>query len=455
MSEKTSRSPLVGLFVLIGKVGGKIAKVFPQLLKALKLGKTGMATGSFAAYAVLFSWEFALVLMGSLFVHEMGHIWAMRKSGMRTKGVYFIPLLGAAAVGEGDFPTRKSEVFIALMGPLWGFGLAVLTFVGYLLTGHVLFAALAGWMAMVNMFNLLPINPLDGGRVMKSVAYSISNRAGLWFLLLGLAGAFALAWVFNLGLITLLIILGTLELLSEVRAMRRDDDRRKIVTALAETLGCANDAKAVDARIAQTFAAIAAGEDAVDLRLPMPAVAYDPGDDEGTRTQRDKIAIQIAALQRDDAKTEEMRRADAALDAEFAALVRDGLLPGGEELIRRHEDSFAALRRRQTRQKRFEVLLNATAANAVRARRGLIRFWRKECAHEPRFLYAYGHMFAKDDSGGLRRVLLDLEPKPIMTPRETFLGFGAYLALGLALFGLMYAVAHVPAAEIALRVFVG
>ncbi|HSD12982.1 MAG TPA: site-2 protease family protein, partial [Patescibacteria group bacterium] len=249
----------LGVLGLLLKLGGKFFGVLLKLLKTLKLGKLALFGASFGAYAVMWNWKFAVVLLGSLFLHEMGHLWAMKRYGLKTKGVYFIPLLGAAAVSEDRFPSRKAETVIALMGPLWGFGLALATFGGYLATREPIFAALAGWMAMINLFNLLPINPLDGGRVMKSIAYSVSSRLGVLFLAAGLAGGFLLAHRFGLGLMTFLLFIGSVELLGEIKRVRRVQDRKSVLAALGAALGVPAEPEPVIARIALVHRHLAQG----------------------------------------------------------------------------------------------------------------------------------------------------------------------------------------------------
>ena len=117
-----------------------------------------------------------------LIVHESGHVWAMKKSGMKTKGIYFIPLLGGMAVTDEMFPDRKTEAFVAIMGPIWGLALSVMALGLWYLSGWPHFAVAAAWMATVNLFNLLPINPLDGGRILKSITFSVSSYLGIIFL---------------------------------------------------------------------------------------------------------------------------------------------------------------------------------------------------------------------------------------------------------------------------------
>lgn len=207
----------IGLGALGIKIGVKIGGALIKLVKSMKIGKLGLAGASAASYAYVSTWEFALIIMLMLFVHESGHIWAMKRCGVRTKGIYFIPFVGGAAVADEEFPSRGAEVFIAIMGPLWGLSLVLVTGVVYALTHNPFFAAAAGWMAMVNLFNLLPVNPLDGGRIAKSIAYSTSSRLGFVFLAFGVILCMVLAFTFGFKLFFILLPVGALELISEYK----------------------------------------------------------------------------------------------------------------------------------------------------------------------------------------------------------------------------------------------
>jgi len=209
----------IGVFVLLvkllSKLGSKLLPLIAKLGKGAKITKTGLVGASFASYAYMFTWEFALMIIIMLFVHESGHIWAMKKYGIKTKGIYFLPFVGGAAVAEGDFPSRKAEVVVAIMGPIWGFALALAAGLAYLETKNPLFAATSAWMAMINLFNLLPINPLDGGRIFKSIAFSIHSKIGFMFLALGLIVCGLIAYYSKLGLFLLLLIIGSMDLFFE------------------------------------------------------------------------------------------------------------------------------------------------------------------------------------------------------------------------------------------------
>ena len=116
-------------------------------------------------FSWILNWKLAIALMGALIFHELGHAWAMRRYGLRVSGFYFMPPFGLAVVTRDPWPTRQAEAVIALMGPFWGLLMTAATYGLYLATGQPVCAGLAAWFALLNAFNLLPTNPLDGGRV--------------------------------------------------------------------------------------------------------------------------------------------------------------------------------------------------------------------------------------------------------------------------------------------------
>jgi Zn-dependent protease len=212
----------IGLWGVAAKLGSKLlaslGKIGAGLLKAVKTANLGWAAASVATYGLLFSWKFALAIMVQLFVHEYGHVHAMRRTGMKVRGMYFIPFLGALAVTEDAFSSRRQQAYVALSGPIWGSLLALLPAGLFLWTREPMWAAIAAWWALINLFNLLPIAPLDGGRVMQAFAFSYSSGLGLAVSILGLAGAVALGAALDFSLIYLVATLGAMELVSESQA---------------------------------------------------------------------------------------------------------------------------------------------------------------------------------------------------------------------------------------------
>jgi Zn-dependent protease len=195
-------------------------------LVVVKASKLLLALTSFAAYAFLFTWQFAVIIVGMLVIHECGHLRCMRHYGMKTRGIYLIPLVGAAAVAEDDFPSRRAEATIALAGPLTGAVLAAGTGLLYFATRNGAFAAAAAWMALINLFNLLPVVPLDGGRVVKSITCSIGSRTGLAAVIAGMLLGAVLAFTADLWIFVIVIPLGLADYLYDrhqaSRAGRRD-----------------------------------------------------------------------------------------------------------------------------------------------------------------------------------------------------------------------------------------
>ncbi|MBN1770016.1 MAG: hypothetical protein JXB32_02050 [Deltaproteobacteria bacterium] len=209
-----------GFLALLAKIGTKLAKGVPAALKTFKVGP---ALASAAVYGVLLSWQFALAIMVMLAFHEYGHVHAMRRAGLKVRGIYFIPLLGAAAVSEDTWRTRSEQARIALAGPLWGLGLTAVAALVDAATGFAYPAVgvVVAWWALLNLFNLLPVNPLDGGRVLAAVGYSLGSRLGILLSLGMFVGALVLAWVFEITLLAIVGAVGLLEFASEAGAAIR------------------------------------------------------------------------------------------------------------------------------------------------------------------------------------------------------------------------------------------
>lgn len=187
--------------------------VIPLFLKLLKTIKPLTAVIAVGAYTLIFSWKFAVVLVVLIGFHECGHVFAMYRCGVPVKGIYFIPFFGGAAVSKGIAGTRREEAYIAANGPVWGTLLVYICFAAYVVTGqqyHVL-AAAGSWGALINLFNLLPILPLDGGRLLNNLAYSFGPSIGAAAVFASLVFGGALAYVAGFELLVLMVMIGLLE----------------------------------------------------------------------------------------------------------------------------------------------------------------------------------------------------------------------------------------------------
>ncbi|SDF93529.1 putative peptide zinc metalloprotease protein [Limimonas halophila] len=202
--------------------GAAIAGLFklaPKALKIGKLGKLALLGGSVGAYSLLFTWEFALVICGAILFHELGHVLAMRWYGVPVKGIYLIPFVGGVAVGDpGRVRLSEWQQFvIAIMGPAIGFVTAAVPLVVFDVTGYAFAAAAASWIALVNLFNLLPIYPLDGGRMLRALFASAGARATRVGMVLSLGLGAALLWQLRIPLLAFILVVGAIEFYVEVK----------------------------------------------------------------------------------------------------------------------------------------------------------------------------------------------------------------------------------------------
>ncbi|WP_220753880.1 MULTISPECIES: site-2 protease family protein [Shewanella] len=186
-----------------------------KLLKSAKVIKAMLAAASVAAYSWLFSIEFALALIACLVIHEYGHIKAMKHFGMKTKGIYLIPFMGGLAVSDERINTRWQNVVISIMGPTFGLLMSLGCMLAYWITGNIFFAGLASFNALLNLFNLLPILPLDGGHILKSITFSMNSMVGLIACIAGAAVGVFISYSLGLALLGFLLLIGSLEIVFE------------------------------------------------------------------------------------------------------------------------------------------------------------------------------------------------------------------------------------------------
>jgi Zn-dependent protease len=153
-----------GLLAVLAKLKGGLV-----LLKGLKLGKVLLTMGSMFVMiwfeARTGGWPFAVGFVLLILVHELGHGVAIKRAGLQAGYPVFIPFLGALISLKGQPRSALVEAEIALAGPIAG-TLAALACAGMWLATHGrLWLALAHVGFFLNLFNMTPLRPLDGGRV--------------------------------------------------------------------------------------------------------------------------------------------------------------------------------------------------------------------------------------------------------------------------------------------------
>jgi Zn-dependent protease len=162
-----------------------LSKAKLLLLGLTKLPTLLSALASFGVYWTVWGWRFALGLIATMYVHEMGHVFALRRYGIRATAPMFVPGLGAFVRMEQYPVSPREDARVGLAGPMWGLFAAGAAWAGALATGWPSWAAVARTAAWLNLFNLLPLASLDGGRGFRSL-----SRGQRWLLV----GCLALAW---------------------------------------------------------------------------------------------------------------------------------------------------------------------------------------------------------------------------------------------------------------------
>jgi Zn-dependent protease len=167
-------------------------KALLLLLSAGKLGKVLLTGGtmliSVVAYAFIFGWWYAVGFVLLIFVHEMGHYLAARQRGLNVGAPTFIPFVGAW-INLKDLPHDvETEAYIGIAGPVLGTAGALVCYFLARNYGSNLLLALSYAGFFINLFNLIPLSPFDGGRITAIISprvwlLGVPILLGLFFLM--------------------------------------------------------------------------------------------------------------------------------------------------------------------------------------------------------------------------------------------------------------------------------
>jgi Zn-dependent protease len=194
---------LAGLGVLLFKFAAK-AKALLLLLPKLKLFTTSATMlVSIGAYSLIWGWKFAIGFVLLLLVHELGHVIQLRREGVEASAPMFIPFLGAFISAKSLGDDAAAEARVGLAGPIIGSVATLIPLGIWLATGNEFWQALAYVGFFINLLNLLPVLPLDGGRAMAALSPYV------WFA--GFAGLIALTFFFPNPILLLVLIFGGIE----------------------------------------------------------------------------------------------------------------------------------------------------------------------------------------------------------------------------------------------------
>lgn len=162
-----------GIWGALAALGAMLMK-FKGLLFALKFGKLFTTMGTMLIsiwfYALAWGWQFAVGFVLLIFVHEMGHVFAAKIKKIPVSAPMFIPGMGALITLKENPRDAYTEAYVGYGGPLLGTIGATAVWGLYYPTGNTLFLALATSALMINLFNLVPVSPLDGGRITAALS---------------------------------------------------------------------------------------------------------------------------------------------------------------------------------------------------------------------------------------------------------------------------------------------
>lgn len=195
---------LVGVGLLVLTKLKTVGMFLLPALKVLKLGKVLTTTGSMFVsvwfYSLAFGWSFAAGVVLLIFVHEMGHVFVAWRQGLPISAPIFIPFMGALIIAKAEGKSAWNEAVMGIGGPIAGAIGALAAWWIYATTQNELFLGLAYIGFMFNLFNLMPVFPLDGGWITGAVS------PYLWLVgIIGLVAGFVTGNFANPMIIVLLI----------------------------------------------------------------------------------------------------------------------------------------------------------------------------------------------------------------------------------------------------------
>jgi Zn-dependent protease len=208
--------PLLVAGVLALKFGAKLKAVLLLLPKLKLLTTSASMLVSVAAYALIWGWKFAAGFVALLFLHELGHYIQLRREGVKPSFMLFVPFLGAVVGSRSLGGSALAEARVGLAGPILGsLACAGVLAIG-VATDNDFWRALAFTGLFLNLFNLVPLVPFDGGRAMAAMA------PWMWFV--GFAAMLGFFIVFPNPILVLFLLLGGMETWRRWKARRRGEE---------------------------------------------------------------------------------------------------------------------------------------------------------------------------------------------------------------------------------------
>lgn len=192
--------PIAVAIIAFATKAKTILLILPKI-KVLSTSATMLV--SIAAYSLIWGWAFAAGFVVLLLIHEIGHVIQLRREGIEASAPMFIPFMGAFVAAKSMGDDAGAEARVGLAGPVLGSLACLVPVAIWQATGNEYWQALAFVGFFLNLFNLLPVLPLDGGRAMAALSP--------WVWYLGYAALVALTFVFPNPVMILILLLGGVE----------------------------------------------------------------------------------------------------------------------------------------------------------------------------------------------------------------------------------------------------
>jgi Zn-dependent protease len=222
---------IAAAIALLAKFAAKFKLLLVALPKIKLLTTSGTMLVSVAAYALLWPWQVAVGLVLLLLVHELGHAIQLKREGVEAGWPVFIPLMGAF-IGMKRLPDDAgAEARVGLAGPVLGSLGALVPLAIYGATGSELFRALAFLGFFINLINLVPVLPLDGGRAMAALSP--------WMWLVGFAMLIGIGIAFPSPIVLFVIVFGGFELYRRFKARKSPESQAYFKVPAATRAGVA------------------------------------------------------------------------------------------------------------------------------------------------------------------------------------------------------------------------
>jgi Zn-dependent protease len=193
-----------------------------------------------AVFFLLFSDNYRLIIeiVGILILHELGHFFMMKKFGYNSLNILFIPIFGAMVSGEKKSISQRQKFWVSIMGPLPGVVLGIVGLLYYLNSpeNQIVFE-LSLLLISINVLNLIPLDPLDGGHIVEALFFPTNSAAKMYFTLMSSLILIGLGLYFELFIIVIFGFFMSMKVRSFQKSQRIHDNLDEINFNYAKSYG--------------------------------------------------------------------------------------------------------------------------------------------------------------------------------------------------------------------------